>query len=42
LGLVIERVDYEGGGQDGEGKLAITLQPDGFQSLAKELTGERP
>jgi hypothetical protein len=40
LGLLIQRVDYDGG-DNGEGKLAITLLPDGLQRLAKQLTGER-
>jgi site-specific DNA recombinase len=41
LGQLVERVQYEGGA-DGAGRLIITLQPDAFQSLAKELTGELP
>jgi hypothetical protein len=40
LGLLVARVDYAGGSQDGEGKLAITLQPDGLQRLAQALKGE--
>jgi hypothetical protein len=41
LRLVLERVDYSAG-SDGEGKLAITLQPHTSERLAKELRGELP
>jgi site-specific DNA recombinase len=39
LRLVLTRLDYYGG-SNGEGKLAIRLQPDAFERLAKELSGE--
>jgi site-specific DNA recombinase len=39
LGLVIARVDYEGGNQDDAGRLAITLHADGWRRLAQELQG---
>jgi hypothetical protein len=43
LGLLIERVDYDGGaGGDGAGRLAVTLRAEGSQHLAEELSGEVP
>jgi site-specific DNA recombinase len=41
LRLVLARVDYCGG-TDGEGKLAITLQPHGCERLVQELPGDLP